>query len=260
MKYANLTSPEIARIAPDAVAVLPLAAIEQHGGHLPVCTDTSLVSELGRRAEAALPDTVALLPTLWPGCSHHHLGFKGTLSISSETYIRVLCDLCECLISDGFTKIFLLNGHGGNHIPFCEAIYRLGLKHRDVWITGQSYWNLAAKELAEQDFMQTPRLTHACEYETSMMMALDEKLVKLAKAEGHRCARESQFYDPLSYTPSRVVTMEAFDQMTPSGAMGSPELSTPQKGRRLFDLITPLLVDFLHEFSQWKPKTNASYD
>lgn len=254
MLYAQLSSPEIGRVAAHSVALLPLAAVEQHGAHLPVSTDADLVSELARRAEAALPEVVALLPALWPGCSHHHLGFPGTLSISSETYIRVLCDLCESLIAGGFTKIFLLNGHGGNHIPFCEALYRLGLAHRGVWISAQSYWHLASKELAGQDFMQTPRLTHACEYETSMMMALDEGLVDLSKAEGHRCARESAFYDPLSYTPSRVVTMETFDQMTPGGAMGSPELSTAQKGRRLFDLITPPLVDFLREFSQWKPK------
>jgi len=81
MIYSNLTSKEIAHIAPGSVAVLPLAAIEQHGIHLPVVTDTAIATELGRRVEKALSDTVVLLPTLWAGSSHHHLSFKGTLSI-----------------------------------------------------------------------------------------------------------------------------------------------------------------------------------
>ena len=257
MILSELTSPEIARIAPDTVAVLPLAAIEQHGDHLPVMTDTAITAELARRIELALPETVAVLPVLWAGSSHHHLGFPGTLSISSETYVRVLCDLCESLIAAGFRRIFLLNGHGGNQTPFAEALYRLGLKHRNVWIAAQSYWILAGRELAEQDFMETPRLSHACEYETSMVLALREDLVRMDAARGDRADRGSAFYDPLGYTPSRVATFETFDQLSPNGALGSPELATAEKGRKLFDLITPVIVSFLEEFSAWAEKSST---
>lgn len=251
MIYAELTSPDIARIAADAVAVLPLAALEQHGNHLPVVTDTAIVSELARRLELALPEKVALLPTFWAGSSHHHLAFPGTVSISSETYIRVLCDLVESLISAGFRRISLLNGHGGNQVPFAEALYRLGLVHKDIWISAQSYWSLASRALGSQCFMQTPKLTHACEYETSMMLALREDWVKMDQAQGSRAARVSRFYDPLGYDPSRVVISETFDRMTPNGSLGSPELATVEKGRLLFDLVTGSVVEFFEEFSQW---------
>lgn len=257
MIYQELTYPEIARIAPDAVAVLPLAAIEQHGDHLPVMTDTAIAGELGRRVEEALPETIVLLPVLWVGSSHHHLGFPGTLSISSETYVCVLCDLCESLVSAGFRKIFLLNGHGGNQTPFAEALYRQGLKHCNKWIAAQSYWKLAAKELAGADFMETPALSHACEYETSMLLALREDLVKMHLAKGARAERNSAFYDPLGYGPSLISVSETFDQLSPNGALGSPELATAEKGRKLFDLVTPVLTSFAKEFASWPEKNSG---
>jgi creatinine amidohydrolase len=256
MLYAELTYPEISRLAPERVVVLPIAAIEQHGAHLSVDTDTAIATELGRRVEAALPDKVLLLPTLWAGSSHHHLKFPGTLSISSDTYIRVLCDLIESLLAAGSRRIFLLNGHGGNQTPFSEALYRIALAHRDdrprPWVAAQNYWSLAAPELAAQDFMESPRLTHACEYETSLMLALRAGSVKMNLAKGERAARDSEFYDPLEWRPSLVHVAETFEAMTPHGALGSPEKATVEKGHKLLDLITTVLVRFVNEFATWK--------
>lgn len=255
MIYGDLTSPILGRKAPRSIALLPLAAVEQHGSHLPVITDTVLVTEIARRAEAKLPSKVTLLPTLWAGCSHHHLGFPGTISISSETYINVLQDLVDSLIATGYRRIVLLNGHGGNIVPASEALYRLALKHqgpRPPWVTLASYWQVAARELAAQTFMESPRLTHACEYETSMMLALRTEWVDLRLAKGRRAPRHSRYYDPLGYQTSRVSVCETFDQMTDTGAMGSPEKATALKGRKLFDLISNVVVDFLKDFSTWK--------
>lgn len=251
MIYVNLTSEEIGEIAPSTVAVLPLGAIEQHGDHLPVSTDTEITNELARRVENALGDRIVLLPTLWVGCSHHHLAFKGTLSISSETYVRVLCDLLESLIAAGFTRIFLLNGHGGNQTPFAEALYRTALHRRKVWVAAQSYWKLAAPDLAEQCFMSTPALSHACEYETSMMLELRPNYVLMHRAKGVETKRHSSFYDPMGYGPSLVEVTETFERMTDNGAMGSPELASSEKGQKLLDLIEIKLVAFLNEFSTW---------
>ena len=255
MIYGEMTSPELARIAPRAIALLPIAAVEQHGRHLPVQTDTALVSEIARRAERALPRQVALLPTLWVGCSHHHLGFPGTISLSSETYIKALIEMVECIARAGFHRIVLLNGHGGNIIPGNEALYRLNQKWqgpKEPWVAVASYWHVAAREMAAQKFMKTPALTHACEYETSMMLALRTDWVKLRLAKGQNQTRGSKFYSPTGNPPSRVTVCETFHQLTKTGAMGSPELATPEKGRKLFNLIAPVVVEFLKDFSRWK--------
>lgn len=254
MIYGNLTSKDLGEIAPHTVALLPLAAVEQHGNHLPVITDTALVTEIAQRAEKALPDKVALLPTLWAGSSHHHFGFPGTISISSATYILVLKDLVDSLMRSGFRHIVLLNGHGGNVIPAAESLYRVALENQTVnapWVTCATYWRLAGEKLAAQKFMETPVLSHACEYETSMMLGLRTDWVRMDRASGSRVERHSKFYDPLSYNPSVIGISETFPQMTTTGAMGSPEKATPEKGEQLFQLISQSLIDFLSEFSTW---------
>ena len=257
MKYGELTSAALGRAARQKIAILPLAAVEQHGNHLPVITDTAIADELGRRIEQALPGQVVLLPTLWCGSSHHHKGFPGALSLRSETHVQVLCDLIECLIETGFRRIFLLNCHGGNQTPFAEALYRLNLKYggpRAPWIAAASYWNLAARELGRQKFMSTPRLSHACEYETSLMLALRLDWVTGPRRSRAKRGISSKFYDPLNYTPSRVVVSQSFDQLSSTGALGSPELASQEKGERLFQLFTSALVEFLTDFSRWKPR------
>ncbi len=251
MLYTDHTSSDLARLASKAIAVLPLAAIEQHGNHLPVATDTAIADELARRVEAALPKRVMLLPTLWCGSSHHHRGFPGALSISSETYTRVIEDLLDCLIESGFRRIFLLNCHGGNQTPFAEALYRVNLRHPEPWVAAASYWNLAAKELAAQKFMETPKLSHACEYETSLMLRLRVDWVKPGR-RGQTRHVVSKYYDPLNYVPSRVAVAQSFDQLSATGALGSPELATAEKGESLFALLADSVVDFLHDFCTWK--------
>lgn len=255
MKYSDLTSPDLGRLAPRLIAVLPLAAIEQHGNHLPVVTDSAIAEELALRIDEDLRDQAAILPTLWCGSSHHHMGFPGTLSLRSETYVNVLIDLLDSLIGTGFRRIFLLNCHGGNQTPFAEALYRLNLKYRgrdEPWIAAASYWNLAAPELAAQTFMETPRLSHACEYETSLMMALRSDWIN-GPGRGEDGSIGSAYYDPLNYRASRVVVSRSFDQLSSNGALGSPDKATAEKGRQLFPLIANAIVNFLREFGSWPP-------
>lgn len=261
MKLAELTSPAVRKAASRSIAVLPLAAVEQHGKHLPVMTDYAIAEELGSRLELALPNRVMLLPTLWCGSSHHHLAFAGTLSLSSATYLQVLCDLVDSLRTSGFRRIFLLNCHGGNQTPFAEALYRLNLKYKgkhEPWIAAGSYWNIAVNELKRQRFMETPALSHACEYETSLMLALRGDLVAKNGPRGESGAVGSRFYDPLNYRPSRIVVYQSFEQLSATGALGSPELATAEKGRRLFELIVPALVEFVEDFSKWKRRKHRA--
>jgi creatinine amidohydrolase len=106
----------------EAVILLPLGAIEQHGPHMAVSTDTDIVTYIARQAELALPEQVLLCPTLPFGSSDHHLSFGGTISIGAELYTKVIVDLVGSLLQNGFRKIVLLNGHGGNITPVKQAL------------------------------------------------------------------------------------------------------------------------------------------
>src|SRR5690242_20652634 len=116
----DLTWQEIAPLAgPETVVILPTAAIEQHGRHLPIEVDCRIVEEISRRAaeRAATHVPVLVAPAVCFGVSGYHMGFAGTLTLSMGTFITVVEELCESLIHHGFRRILVLNGHGGNHDP-----------------------------------------------------------------------------------------------------------------------------------------------
>src|SRR5262245_33199580 len=115
MLLHEMTREDAREIASETLVVLPVGATEQHGPHLPLGTDFLTVEYLGRTAAAQVADQIPITvsPTLPFGSSPHHLTFGGTMSIGTETYYRLLCDLLESLVLGGFRRFFILNGHGG---------------------------------------------------------------------------------------------------------------------------------------------------
>ena len=144
------TREEAARRAPDALVVLPVGATEQHGPHLPLGTDFLIVEHVTRAAaqEARASIDVLVAPTFQTGSSHHHLPFGGTISLSTERYYGALRDMTESLIQSGFRRIFIVNGHGGNHELIELVVRDLALSHA-CNLAAASYWDLAREPLAE---------------------------------------------------------------------------------------------------------------
>src|SRR4051812_17830777 len=122
MLYSSQDHATIGREAEKKVVILPLGAMEQHGPHLAVSTDTDIVTMVAMAAEQRLPEKVVLCPTMSFGSSHHHLSFGGTMSLSPVIYTQVIVDLVSSLLKDGFRRIVLLNGHGGNITPVKQAL------------------------------------------------------------------------------------------------------------------------------------------
>jgi creatinine amidohydrolase len=265
MKYGELKRPDIERLdKTDKVVLVPLGSLEQHGQHLPLLTDSLLGGEVAARVEAALPETVLLLPMQWLGSSHHHMTFPGTISLPSDLYIEMVAHICESLLSAGFRRIFLQISHGGNEVPCQEVIYRLMVKHRqrqDFWIASAGYWAITAEDIRIPE-MATERITHACEYETSMVLALRADLVEMNQAVGHHIWLDSKYYLPDLTTRrnSKVNVSLPFEQMTRCGAIGRPDLATAAKGEKLLEVISAKVVEFVKEFSHWpwRPRMESS--
>src|SRR3954464_15104956 len=138
MKLAELTWPDVSKLSRDCVVVYPIAALEQHSRHLPFFTDSILCEAVATRIEAALATDILSLPTQWLGVSAHHLGMAGTLTASSETYLRMLCDPPRCLLTAGFRRHFILNGHGGNIDGFHLALREVALEFPEALLAGAS--------------------------------------------------------------------------------------------------------------------------
>ena len=226
MRFHEMTFPEIRAVPRDrTVVVAPIAACEQHSLHLPTFTDTILVTGVAEAAERRAADQILLLPTLWFGASHHHLRFGATLSASVDTHVDMLCDLVRPLLDDGFQRLLILNGHGGNIDTMQVALRRLQPAYRDRILSATSYWDIAQKELAVLAAGPRKVMGHACEFETSMVMALRPELV-----------REDQIRNDLEVpndTLRGLYLAEDMRQQTDHGAVGYCELGSPEKGHKM---------------------------
>jgi len=237
------------------VVVLPLGATEQHGPHLAVSTDTSLVSRVAIQAERLRPDKILLCPALPFGASHHHLHFGGTLSLSGTVYTRVIAELTESLLKNGFRKVVLLNGHGGNITPVRQALTILSGKFDAIqknYIALATYWELAAEIFNGAPPMESPALSHACEYETSMLLHLFPEKVFMSEVE--RAIRPAgNGYIPFEDDePYRGVSISKATQfISGNGCSGEPQLATGAKGKHLFEHAVESFVRFIDAFSDW---------
>ena len=255
MLFSASSFSQINNVAKEKIIVLPLGATEQHGPHLAVSTDTDIVTALALAAEKRMEDDIVLCPALSIGSSHHHLSFGGTISISAGTYVQLIIELVESLLHNGFRRIVLLNGHGGNINPAKQALtllsgkYDTSLKPNIVLVT---YWELAGKAFSGLPPMQSPALSHACEYETSLMMHLYPD--KVFSEEMERAGRpDSNGYIPWEDDePFKGVTMIKQTQfITSNGSSGEPQLASAEKGHYLFEKAAESFLEFLHSFKSW---------
>ena len=134
VEWQNLPASEICKIAArdGSLAILPIGALEQHGPHLPVITDTISASTVAIAAARLVADDmpVAVLPGLWLGMSEHHLPFGGTISVDYATMRAMLNCIARSLVSGGFKRLLIVNGHGGNIDPL--AVAAVSYTHLDV--------------------------------------------------------------------------------------------------------------------------------
>ncbi len=248
MQLADLNWPKVQALSKDTPVVIPIAAMEQHGGHLPLFTDSLLCGEVVRRAAERLGSRVLFAPLLWLGNSDHHLDFPGTLSAPPRTYLDVLGGLLENFIQHGFTRLVFLNGHGGNEVPGRQTVFEVRQRHRnrgDLLLLFATYWSLGGQPWGQEPSLQQREMGHACEWETSMILRLAPNLV-----------------GPLEQLPE-VPSGNAFEpatrgwitkDRTAPGHIGNPRLATPEKGETLFRVFSDDVVALLERVLRWNGK------
>ena len=227
--FAEMNRVQLREAAPDSLAVLPIGATEQHGPHLPSGTDYFAVESLAREAAAAASSEgipIIVTPALPFGSSHHHFVFGATLSLSTATYYAVLCELVESLLTDGFRRVFLVNGHGGNHELAQLAARDMALKH-PAQVAAGSYWTVAWSDLTRSGAHHGRRLPgHAGDFETSLVLSLRPDLVPASRPH-----RDGVFEtDPAGFErPYRAEHHGFWKEI--DGFTDSPDLATAEKGR-----------------------------
>lgn len=229
----------------NSLIVWPVGAIEQHGPHLPVGTDTFTIEYVTRQAaqQAAATISVQVAPTLPFGSSHHHLPFGGTMSLSTEAYYRTIYELTESLIVSGYRKIFILNGHGGNH-ELIQLVARDLARVHPVSVAAASYWTIAWDALVKRNAHVDCRFPgHAGAFETSMIMALRPELVH--EPLPHR--EQVTSTDPRGFVrPYRAEHHRAWQAI--DGYTDSPDRADAEQGqewvRAIIDALASAMIEF----------------
>lgn len=245
MRLTDMKWPEVAALDKDTPVLIPVAALEQHGRHMPVFTDSMLTEEIVRRVEASIGNQVLVAPLMWLGNSHHHMDFPGTLSAEPSLYIDLLNNLLENFIAHGFKRLIVFNGHGGNDVPGRQAVFETRQKHRsrkDLLLLFATYWNLEPEPWKGDPNIQQRVMGHACEWETSMVLRLAPHLVSDPGATS-----DVPFGNPFE-PASRGWVMQ--DRSEP-GHVGDPRSATAEKGEVLFHNFSAAAVKFIERVMAW---------
>ena len=250
VEWRRLRADQLRELArQDAIVILPVAALEQHGPHLPVVVDSRLGEEVAvrtARKAVARGQAAVVLPVLWTGISEHHMSFSGTITLDFATFSAVVEGVVRSVLRDGFKRVVLLNAHGGNENALRTITDDLTPK-LGVPIVQFTYWYAAAVAIAK--ILETQGgLMHACEAETSMMMVARPELVAEDRIA---LAKVNMTPDVGDVVGGGVYRWRAIGTRSASGVIGNPEAASREKGERLFDAISDALADKLCNAELW---------
>ena len=249
IEWHNLRAPELRALAEaDAMVVIPVGSTEQHGPHLPVQVDARLAAEVAKRAAARISEhqSVVVAPTLWCGLAEHHMAFGATITLDFATFHALIRCVCDSILRHGFRRLALLNGHGGN-IKALDVIAGELKRELGARVVSATYWTVSGVASAFREILdEQTSVAHACEAETSMMLALEPGLVdrdEMARVEG--CTRN------LSVSGG-VYRWRGFEEMTESGVIGFPAAATADKGERLLAAAAEGVAEALSSEEMWQ--------
>ncbi|SFO97310.1 creatininase family protein [Amycolatopsis rubida] len=240
LRIEHLTSPEIADALASGkrTAILPLGATEQHGAHLPLSVDSDHADRLGALVAERLGDAL-VLPTVRLGCSAHHLGFPGTLSLRPETLEAICVDCCESLAAHGFRRALIFSAHIGNYPLLSGIEAKLATRPPaglDVIAFADAAavldaWRTAVADLASQVG------GHADVAESSIMLALRPEAVRTDRAA-------AGLAEPMNDALLARVLTGGVQAVAPDGVLGDPRGMSSDLGFACLSAVADLLTEY----------------
>jgi creatinine amidohydrolase len=229
-----------------AVVIVPVGSTEQHGPHLPLDVDIRVPYHLAVRAAVRCADLPVLVaPPVTLGVAHYKMGEPGTIGLRLETFQALLCDEARSIWKNGFRRIILLNGHGGNNHPVGAAAVKLS--EEGVWTIPLTYWQMVPDELATWSEADAGSIGHAGEGETSLQLALRPELTDMSRAVNDMW--EIRFRPDVAafarYPERRRVTA--------TGVIGDATAGSLEKGERLLAVLDDRLEALCRDLHATEP-------
>lgn len=252
LEWMKLTAAEVqAEADADALVIVPVASMEQHGPHLATGVDMVLGGTVALETARRLSEAghrVIVTPVCWAGLAEHHMAFGGTVTLDHATFQAVLRHVVGSAARHGFRRVFLMNGHGGNAEAIGTAATDLAVEF-GIHVGGGTYWHMVPEVIAPL-LERQPTLMHACEAETSMMMHLSPESVRpeqLSKAHGPASSR-------VPGQPPGLLMRRSFREITKSGVVGDARVASAEKGVQLVNAIASKCAELLANRQLWKAR------
>lgn len=255
--WGSLTRKELSELAARrALVLVPTGAIEQHGDHLAVDTDTRLAGTVTQMAAArvtSIPVTVA--PPVAFGFSPHHAAWPGTITLRLDTYIALLRDVARSVLDAGFPRVLFVNGHGGNEAPLRSLVTEMVT---DGYAVGMvNYFSPSSAQWIPMLKGALPRAGHACEQETALTLALLQTDAasrgRILTAISDMPPRTVQPWIPDGIEDDPITTAGAgwppIFQEEDCGYYGDPAAATGETGERILDVTVTRLAEFIEAFA-----------
>lgn len=229
--FADLTQPEIkAQFARNPLVLFPAGSVEQHSAHLPAGTDSFAAAGVAERVARHMDGLV--LPAPMVGVTPMHMPYEATLTLTPETYIRMVTEICASAASHGARELLIVNWHEGNIPSLAIAAEDL---HRRV---GLRVATVQACYVAEELYGATCNgLTHAGEIEALAVLATRPELVHLDRVEGGSDPRQGRRMDRLRRTRAFQPVLTDIRRIAPSGWYGDPAPATLARGQEMMARI-----------------------
>jgi creatinine amidohydrolase len=235
------------------VIVLPVGHTEQHAYHLPMSTDTLIIDAIGQGMAASSPQQVFCLPVFPYGVSTHRAAFAGTLNSGGRAFEDFWIAVVDVLTGRGFDRLYLINGHGGNHSFLVNAVKYAGERHRRAFIaTSWLYLSGEPGIAALQALRQSPTggMGHACELETSFILHLRPELVHMEKVFDEMDFVSTPNYYMDWVEGGALIANPPWDDDTRTGAYGAGSLGTVDKGRAWLEAAIAEKLEHVTEINQ----------
>lgn len=244
-EMSEMTSREFAAVKPGLrLALVPVGATEQHGANLALGTDYVIAHRFCQRIAQVLHPRAIVLPPVPVGLSYHHTGFPGTLSFSPETFTAVCMDIARSLKQQGIDHVLFVNGHNGNTAVLNVAVTRI--RYDLDMQAAVAFWFQQAGDVVKKH-ARTERYGHACEIETSVLMALAPDLVRTEALEAGDMLPVTLEH-AFNNQPFFLTVPVPFHEQTRNGVFGDATLATREAGEEIVAAAIARTVAFAESF------------
>jgi creatinine amidohydrolase len=243
MIWDELTTVELDELDRAIPVILPIAATEQHGPHLPLLTDRVICEYFCHAVHERLPEQVLILPVISIGCSEHHMTFAGSLTLTHLTFLASASEILNSVVAHGFNSLVIFNAHGGNQAIGQVILESFGRRHPDAQVVFATWWRVASAKLLEISETTIGGVGHACEFETSLMLHIAPQHVRKALIPPKSNMPTYSWAEADMMRSGQATLYRSMSAMTQNGVFGEPMCASAGKG----EAIAKVVIDAVEE-------------